>query len=284
MLNFQPDYLTSIKLRTTLMNANHHQQWVWKETEQGSYLTCKLLANWQHGFFTNHFPQQSPPHLIKHLHPQASIYRLKQVHSAIVLETDYIDQNQNPCSDPNLLEGDGILTNQSQQSAWSASADCTPVLIADRHSGKVAAIHSGWRGTASKIIPNAIALFLARGSKLNDLLFALGPAINGEVYQVEQDVAFKVINTIIPHSDHLTTDELLSQALALPNQVLLKDTEQDKWRLDVTQTIHLQIQQQGISPENIAIAPYCTYQTPEHFFSYRRSRQKKNQWSGIVSA
>jgi hypothetical protein len=32
-----------------------------------------------------------------------------------------------------------------------------------------------------------------------------------------------------------------------------------------------------------AIAPYCTYQTPEYFFSYRREKQKKVQWSGIVS-
>jgi copper oxidase (laccase) domain-containing protein len=39
----------------------------------------------------------------------------------------------------------------------------------------------------------------------------------------------------------------------------------------------------GVSPEQIAIAPYCTYQTPEHFFSYRREKQKKVQWSGIVS-
>jgi polyphenol oxidase len=35
--------------------------------------------------------------------------------------------------------------------------------------------------------------------------------------------------------------------------------------------------------EQIAIAPYCTYQTPEYFFSYRREHQKKVQWSGIVS-
>ena len=37
------------------------------------------------------------------------------------------------------------------------------------------------------------------------------------------------------------------------------------------------------SLEQIAIAPYCTFQTPEHFFSYRREQQKKVQWSGIVS-
>jgi len=34
---------------------------------------------------------------------------------------------------------------------------------------------------------------------------------------------------------------------------------------------------------SVGIAPYCTYQTPEYFFSYRREKQKKVQWSGIVS-
>jgi hypothetical protein len=34
---------------------------------------------------------------------------------------------------------------------------------------------------------------------------------------------------------------------------------------------------------SVGIAPYCTYQTPEYFFSYRREKQKKVQWSGIVT-
>ncbi|BAZ25970.1 hypothetical protein NIES4073_68760 [Kalymmatonema gypsitolerans NIES-4073] len=34
---------------------------------------------------------------------------------------------------------------------------------------------------------------------------------------------------------------------------------------------------------SVGIAPYCTYQTSEYFFSYRREKQKKVQWSGIVS-
>jgi copper oxidase (laccase) domain-containing protein len=45
----------------------------------------------------------------------------------------------------------------------------------------------------------------------------------------------------------------------------------------------LQLLHLGLSPEQVAIAPYCTYQTPEHFFSYRRERLKQVQWSGIVS-
>jgi polyphenol oxidase len=39
----------------------------------------------------------------------------------------------------------------------------------------------------------------------------------------------------------------------------------------------------GINPEQIAIAPYCTFQEQDLFFSYRRTGEKKVQWSGIVS-
>lgn len=263
------------------MNAN--QEWQWQETEEGSYLTCKLLADWQHGFFSNHFPQQSPVNLIAHLNPDAEIYRIKQIHSNIVLSTAQINQQISDHGEVQLLEGDGIFTTKSLQSVWAASADCTPVLIADRQTGKTAAIHSGWRGTASKIVPNAIALFLDQGSQLKNLLFALGPAINGQVYQVTIEVAAQVVSTIIPESENLTPEAIIAQTQEFSNSIIFTDTEADKCRLDVTQTINLQIQQQGIFPEQIAIAPYCTYQTPEHFFSYRRSRLKQNQWSGIVS-
>ena len=265
------------------MNANNYQQWQWQETENGSYLTCQLLADWQHGFFTNHFPQQSPVNLITHLNPEAEIYRLKQIHSDIVLSTKDIKMQLSSHSEDKLLEGDGIFTTQSLQSVWSASADCTPILIADRITGKAAAVHSGWRGTASKIAHKAIALFLAQGSQPEDLLFALGPAINGEVYQVATEVAVQVVSTVIPDSENLDPESIIEQAKELPNSIISEDIEEGKWRLDVTQTINLQIQQQGITPDQIAIAPYCTYQNPEHFFSYRRSHLKKNQWSGIVS-
>jgi polyphenol oxidase len=39
----------------------------------------------------------------------------------------------------------------------------------------------------------------------------------------------------------------------------------------------------GVNPAQISIAPHCTFQEPEYFFSYRREKLKKIQWSGIVS-
>lgn len=257
-------------------------QWQWQETEKGSYLTCKLLLPWQHGFFSSHFHQQPPEILVKYLDSSASSYRVKQIHSNIIVSTDVIDNHT--IGNDNLMEADGIITAKSLQSVWCASADCTPILMADAQSGKVAAIHSGWRGTSTEIVSNAIAFFQSLGCQSENLLFALGPAIDGKVYQVDQEVAVKLLNTVIPNAENLDIDDILKEGYLLPNQVILPDNEPHKVKLNVTQVINLQIQQQGISPDNIAIAPYCTYQTPEHFFSYRRTKEKNVQWSGIVSS
>ncbi len=69
----------------------------------------------------------------------------------------------------------------------------------------------------------------------------------------------------------------------LPNSPIFDDSQPGRVRLDVRRVNALQLEQLGIQPEQVAIAPYGTYQVPEHFFSYRRDKLKKVQWSGIVS-
>jgi polyphenol oxidase len=57
----------------------------------------------------------------------------------------------------------------------------------------------------------------------------------------------------------------------------------DKVRLDVRQVNHLQLMQLGLGPDQVSIAPHCTFADPVNFFSHRRAPLKKAQWSGIVS-
>jgi polyphenol oxidase len=179
-----------------------------------------------------------------------------------------------------LASADALISEQPLQAVWVASADCTPLLIGDVKTGQVAAIHAGWRGTAKKIVPQAIARLQSQGSKLDDLRIAMGPAIAGEVYQVSVEVAAEIGASILPHHDQ----QKIVQALQnLPNSPLLADPNPGKVKLDVRRVNVLQLESLGISAEQIAIAPYCTFQTPEHFFSYRREQEKKVQWSGIVS-
>jgi polyphenol oxidase len=255
--------------------------WHWRNWEGLPYLTCNLLEPWSHGFFTHPFWPRSPQELTQVLQPEASVYRLKQVHGNTVLTPQEIESKLSTSSDDSALaSADGLVSEKALQAVWVASADCTPVLIGDIKTGQVAAIHAGWRGTAKKIVPQAIARLQAQGSKLSDLRIAMGPAIAGEVYQVSIEVAAEIGASIIPHADEQKIVDALHE---LPNSPLITDSEPGKVRVDVRRVNTLQIESLGISGEQIAIAPYCTYQTPEHFFSYRREQQKKVQWSGIVS-
>lgn len=251
--------------------------WHWRTWEELPYLTCSLLEPWTHGFFTQQFWSRTPLELTKVLHPEASAYRLKQVHGNAVFTPQEIATGTDG---EDLVEGDGLVSDQPLQAVWVATADCTPVLIACQKTGQVAAVHAGWRGTASQIVPQAIARMQDQGSKLEDLRIAMGPAIAGEVYQVSEQVAAEVGSTILPHSEEKAIVDALHE---LPNSPLLPDPQPGRVRLDVRRVNALQMEILGISSEQIAYAPYCTYQTPEHFFSYRREKQKKVQWSGIVS-
>ncbi len=255
--------------------------WQWQHWEGMPYLTCNLLQEWQHGFFTQQFYPRSPETLVKILHPNAKVYRVQQVHgNKVLLPTEIEAAMSEEDSNTNLPPADGIVTDGKQQAVWVAGADCTPVLIGDVISGKVGAVHAGWRGTAQKIVPEAIGHFLSSGSSLDNLRIAMGPAINGKIYQVSEFVAAEIGASIVSVD---RKEAVLEAMWELADSPLLEDSQPGRVRLDVRRVNEIQIEQLGIGKQQISIAPFCTYQQEEYFFSYRRTNQKKVQWSGIVS-
>ncbi|MFM2312525.1 MAG: hypothetical protein RLZZ04_1801 [Cyanobacteriota bacterium] len=279
-----------------------NQQWYWQTWQDHAYLTCDLLSPWQHGFFTQDFYPRLPQELtsiwgLGDPHPARSpreevsqlaitAYRVKQIHGNLVLTPQEITEIVEQANDPDALaEADAVISDDPQQSVWAASADCTPVLIGDLVTGQACAIHAGWRGTSQKIVPQAIARFLEFGSQKSDLRIAIGPAISGKIYQVDEWVALEVAQSILSglNLEHLAPEIILTKLKHFPQPPILEDELPGKVRLDVPRVNHLQLEQLGISPEQIAIAPYCTFQEQDLFFSYRRTGEKKVQWSGIVS-
>ncbi|MGB2924171.1 MAG: peptidoglycan editing factor PgeF [Limnothrix sp.] len=253
-------------------------EWQWQQWHGQTYLTCSLLEPWRHGFFTQHFAPQMPEILVQVFDPELPVYRVKQVHDNVVLSPSKIAWESDHFS-----PADGIISEKKDQAIFVATADCTPALIGDLKTGRVAAVHAGWRGTAKKIILVAIQKFLSADSELKDLRVALGPAISGEAYQVSTDVALEMGMSLGLED---LADEPDAMILALENlgrSPLLFDPEPGKVRLDVRRVNQIQLEQLGLTADQVAIAPHCTYQDTENFFSYRRSNQKKVQWSGIVS-
>jgi YfiH family protein len=86
-------------------------------------------------------------------------------------------------------EADALVGSAPQVALAVRAADCVPLLLADRGSGAVAAVHAGWRGTAAGIATAAVAA-LARdfGTRPADIVAAIGPAIGPCCYEVGSEL------------------------------------------------------------------------------------------------
>ena len=84
-------------------------------------------------------------------------------------------------------EADGHVSTDRGVALVVTVADCVPVFIA-HPSGAAAILHSGWRGTAGRIIEHGIDALAQRGFAIGELRVHLGPAICGKCYEVGADV------------------------------------------------------------------------------------------------
>jgi hypothetical protein len=89
---------------------------------------------------------------------------------------------------------DGHISLDGRTAMAVSAADCVPVFIA-HPSGAIAALHSGWRGTAARITERAIRLFITNGHEAGDLRLHCGPAICGGCYEVSGDVHAQLTGT-----------------------------------------------------------------------------------------
>lgn len=69
------------------------------------------------------------------------------------------------------------------------TADCAPVLFADRTARVVGAAHAGWRGAVEGVLENTIAAMEALGARRAQIAAVVGPTIAQASYEV--DPAFR---------------------------------------------------------------------------------------------
>jgi YfiH family protein len=91
-----------------------------------------------------------------------------------------------------VLRGDGMMTDVPGVLLGVQVADCVPVLVADVKRKAVAAFHAGWRGTLARIVERGIGRMRLRyGSRPEDLVAVVGPAIGPCCYSVGEEVRFE---------------------------------------------------------------------------------------------
>ena len=91
-------------------------------------------------------------------------------------------------------EGDGHVTVACGTALAVTIADCTPVLVWHPR-GAVAALHAGWRGTASGILDRGFDAMEALGFPVEECRVHLGPAICGSCYEVGPEVLEAMFGT-----------------------------------------------------------------------------------------
>ena len=135
------------------------------------------------------------------------------------------------------------------------TADCVPVLLGDPETGAFAAVHAGWRGTSESIVIKAIAQLQSEYStRPENLRAAIGPAANTCCYEVGPDVIER-FKERFQHSEHLFTPTSAGHA-----------------RIDLQTANRDQLSAAGVLPQRIYVAPFCTMDRNELFFSYRREK------------
>ncbi|HKX30882.1 MAG TPA: peptidoglycan editing factor PgeF [Blastocatellia bacterium] len=173
----------------------------------------------------------------------------RQVHSAEVRSV------QARAEAPDRFSGcDALTADLDRVLLGVQTADCLPILIADRRTGSFAAVHAGWRGTLAGIVARTIEqMQMCYGSRPADLLAALGPAIGPCCFEVGPEVVEQF------RTRYGYLDDLVS-----------KRQDNGHAHLDLNQANGRQLIDCGLQAESIFNLNLCTFCRNDLFFSYRR--------------
>lgn len=111
--------------------------------------------------------------------PGTRLVSLYQVHSAdavTVLE---------PWDDELRPHADALVTNRPGLTLGILTADCAPVLFADREAGVIGAAHAGWKGAIGGVTDSTIAAMEALGARREHIAAAVGPCIARTSYEID---------------------------------------------------------------------------------------------------
>jgi copper oxidase (laccase) domain-containing protein len=75
----------------------------------------------------------------------------------------------------------------------------------------VALLHSGWRGTAARITPEALAALARYGLPPDELSIHLGPAICGRCYEVSAEVREQLTGQPVTRAGHVDLRSLIAE-------------------------------------------------------------------------
>ncbi|MGP8175861.1 MAG: peptidoglycan editing factor PgeF [Terracidiphilus sp.] len=216
--------------------------------------------------------------------PATPLVTLRQIHSSRVVLASAADATRE-----RPWKADGLMTGEPGLLLGVQTADCIPVLVADRKRRAVAAFHAGWRGTAKRIVETGIGrMRLEFDSKPEDLIAAIGPGIGACCYAVGEETLSE-FESQFAYGRELFREVYDSDAVRTKYPMLFL-TQRAPGHSEIGPSLHLdlieanrrQLLAAGIKPRSIQIVGGCTSCQPELFFSHRASRGHAGRMLSVI--
>ena len=194
---------------------------------------------------------------------------MRQVHGHAV---HVVVNDGSPLATPEgkaVVEADGLTTNAPGLMLGVQTADCVPVLLADTRLRAVAALHAGWRGTVARIAEHGVATMERKfGSRPDDLVAAIGPAIRRCCFAVGEEVREKFAAEFVYADDLFVQDE-------------------GQLYMDLHTANQRQLIGAGLSPGVITTIAECsactrTTQDQRRYFSHRAERGITGRMMSVI--
>ena len=151
--------------------------------------------------------------------------------------------------------GDATHTSTAGVVCAVMTADCLPVLLADRAGTQVAAAHCGWRGLAAGVLAATVARRACPGT---ELIAWLGPAISQRAFEVGPEVRAAFL---APRCDEPSRAAVRAAFLPAHDGA-------PSYHADLYALARIALAELGVS--RVYGGGFCTFGSPELFYSYRR--------------
>jgi YfiH family protein len=181
------------------------------------------------------------------------VFFLSQVHGNVAR---VLDGNE-PRDVVRNVEGDALSSRRGDLACSVRTADCIPLLVADRRAGAVTAIHAGWRGIVRGIVEAGISSLRELAGANAELVVAIGPHIRERAFEVNEDVAREL------------------EAVSPVNGVV--DRGGTKPHVSLVRIVRGKLDALGISEDAIDDVGGCTHTEAERFFSFRRDGRRSGR-------
>lgn len=166
-----------------------------------------------------------------------------------------------------ILEIDGLVTDEVGIPLITFYADCVPLYFYDAKKKVIAMAHSGWRGTVEKIGGKMVQYMGQEyGSNPEDIICAVGPSICQNCYEVSLDVAEKFL-------------EVFGKAYG---EILVYPKKNGKYQLNLHEACRITLLEAGILEEHLAVTDICTCCNPKFLFSHRASNGKRGNLAAVM--